>query len=348
MRSGVARLAFLAGLTGVGFVAGALLEQRMMRRWFVGRDRGLVLDVPVWGEVTEVVTGDGARLHVEIVTPAGYDPARDPTVIFSHGFALSGQVWREQRAALASTTRLVFWDQRSHGRSTAGEGNRTIEQLGLDLARVVEWVADGSPVVLVGHSMGGMTVMALAAEHPDWFGTRIRAVALLATSAGGMDQEAYGLPAPLALVINHNGLLIVRFLRRRAGTIDAGRRYHNDLAHLITWRYSFGSRPSLAMTEFVADQIAATPTEVIADFLPHLRDHDKSDALAALDQVEVLVMVGDTDLLTPQRHSRRIVQRVPHARLVELPDTGHMIINERSAEVNAELADLIERARNRG
>ena len=49
-------------------------------------------------------------------------------------------------------------------------------------------VPDG-PVVLVGHSMGGMTIVALAEQHPELFGDRIVGVALISTTAGGLEPH---------------------------------------------------------------------------------------------------------------------------------------------------------------
>ena len=52
--------------------------------------------------------------------------------------------------------------------------------------------------MLGGHSMGGMTVIALAEQRPELFGDRIAGVALVGTSSGGLDAVTYGLPAPVA------------------------------------------------------------------------------------------------------------------------------------------------------
>ena len=94
-----------------------------------------------------------------------------------HGYTLSMASWTFQRRTLAAElatanghrpdARLVFYDQRGHGASGRGHSeNSTIEQLARDLAAVLESRVPRGPVVLVGHSMGGMTIMALAAAAP--------------------------------------------------------------------------------------------------------------------------------------------------------------------------------------
>ena len=125
-----------------------------------------------------VTTDDGVDLHVEF----DGDPDAALTVVFSHGFTARLAEWELQRAALRDRARLVFWDQRGHGRSgwtplTAA----TIDRTGQDLGAVLDATTPTGPVVLVGHSMGGMSVMALARQRPELFGTRVVGVFLLAT-----------------------------------------------------------------------------------------------------------------------------------------------------------------------
>src|SRR5271170_6691174 len=141
------------------------------------------------GRAAAVVADDGVPLHVEVNGP----DAAPVTVIFCHGYTLSQDVWHYQRRDLAAAARLVFWDQRGHGRS--GQCSRescTISQLGADLYAVLTAVAPGpAPVVLVGHSMGGMTIMALARQHPELFGTKVIGAALISTVAGGVDPTIW-------------------------------------------------------------------------------------------------------------------------------------------------------------
>ncbi|MFM8895669.1 MAG: alpha/beta fold hydrolase, partial [Actinomycetales bacterium] len=72
-----------------------------------------------------------------------------------------------------------------------------------------------------------------------------------------------------------------------------------------------GSRAPHEAGEFVASMIEATPIDVLAEFLPALQEHDKFQALPVLQRVEVLVIVGDADRLTPLQHSEAIVREIP-------------------------------------
>src|SRR5215210_143525 len=147
-----------------------------------------------------VTTDDGVPLHVE------FDGKLEAplTVVFSHGFTARLVEWEFQRAALRDRARLVLWDQRGHGRSGWTKlTSATIDRTGRDLGEVLDAVAPTGPVVLAGHSMGGMSILALARQRPELFGDRVVGVFLLATSAGGLVETG-----PLGLFIK-----LVRKLR---------------------------------------------------------------------------------------------------------------------------------------
>ena len=309
-----------------------------------------------------VTADDGTRLHVEVdevdapepdsggptgrrsPIPAG--PAEPPavTVVFSHGYALTMDSWYFQRKVLRGRYRLVLWDQRGHGRSGTGPpASSTIDQLGHDLAAVIAAVAPTGPLVLIGHSMGGMTVMALADQRPELFGERVLGVALVSTSAGGLAQVDFGV-AGLGRLVQRVAPGTVRALTRTPRLVEHTRRIGSDLEAVLVRRYSYASSVSDALVRFTAEMIASTRLDVIADFLPAFPGHDKRHALAVLDGLEVLVIVGDKDLLTPAGHSEDIVRQLPGAEHVVVRDGGHLLMLEHPDVVTAHLTDLIERA----
>jgi pimeloyl-ACP methyl ester carboxylesterase len=292
-----------------------------------------------------VIADDGTRLHVEVDEPAS---AADPqvTIVFSHGYALTMDSWYFQRKALREQDghRLVFWDQRGHGRSQSGPaGTSTIDQLGADLARVIEAVAPKGPLILVGHSMGGMTVMSLAAHSPHLFAKRVIGTALVSTSAGGMTNVDLGL-ARLGKLILRLAPHTVRVLTRTPRLVEHGRRIGSDLEMVLVRRYSYATPVSPALVRFTAEMIASTRLDVISDFLPTLTTHDKRAALAAMDDGALLVIVGDSDLMTPADHSSDIVSLLPRAEHIVVERGGHLLMLEHPDVVTVALADLIERS----
>jgi len=283
------------------------------------------------GQQWTVLADDGVVLHAEV----DGDRRAPVTVVLCHGYALSGESWCFQRAELARLARVVVWDQRGHGRSERGPAaHATIDQLGRDLLAVLEQTSTTGPVVLVGHSMGGMAIMALAEQRPDLFGDVIAGVALLGTSAGPVTADL-GLPsrgmdamhrvAPWAL----SALCRLSALSRIAPV--------RDLLRLLVPRHAFASEVAPAVVDFLAGLIESVSPEVLVDFFPQFRYHDNRAALTALQDVDCLVMAGEYDLITPCRDSEDIVNAMPHAEYVVVPGAGHAFPLEHPELVNSQL-----------
>ncbi|GAA2230367.1 MULTISPECIES: alpha/beta fold hydrolase [Kitasatospora] len=281
---------------------------------------------------------------------ATHEPRPPLTVVFCHGYCLAQDSWHFQRAALREGMRLVFWDQRSHGRSErsrsylAGE-NASIDQLGGDLKAVIDAVAPEGPIVLVGHSMGGMTVMALADQHPELFRERVAAVALIGTLAGDWDSVTLGLPAAGAKLLRRLAPGVVRLLGRQVELVEATRRLGADLTSVVYRRFSFGTKDvDPAVVRFSEQLLDATPIDVVAEFYPAFSAHEKIAALATLRGIPTLVLAGTKDLLTPPEHSEAIARELPEAELVLVQDAGHLVMLERPELVCRRLAALLGQA----
>lgn len=299
-----------------------------------------------------VVTDDAVDLHVEIDDPADFGapaPADDDlTLVFVHGYSLTLDCWHFQRAAYRGLVRTVFYDQRSHGRSgRAPDGGTSIEQLGRDLRAVLDAVAPDGPVVLVGHSMGGMTVVALAEEFPELFGERVVGAALVATTAGGLDPHRLFLPFLPSAIGGDLARRFVAVLARGHRAVDGVRRLGRDVALVVTDLFAFGDEVPQSYVAFVDEMLAGTPFEVLAAFFPSFTTLDKFDALGALGRVPVTVVAGTADRLTSVGHSRKLHARIPGSTLVECEGAGHLVIMERHDQVDAALDQLLAAAAER-
>lgn len=332
-----------AGVLAAGAAVGVLAERALIRRTALPAADDDVELGSLRGQPVELCTADGTELHVEVDEPD--DPAfADLTVVFAHGYALNQDSWHFQRRDLRGLARLVFYDQRSHGRSARGaDVTHHIDQLGTDLAAVLDAVAPNGPVILVGHSMGGMSVMAYAEEYPEQIGSRIRGIGLIATTAGDVAANSLGFPAPIGRFVQTVAPPIAATLAKREGLIDGWD--ESDFGLLMTRLYSFGSPTSDQVGRFVAKMLAGTSLEVVSEFLPALHAHDKHHVLPSLQRTEVLVIVGDKDRLTPPRLSEDMIAEIPGAEFALLGDAGHMVMLERPREVNELLVGLIDRVR---
>ena len=332
---------------GVGAVLGLAAE-----RWTLGRARAGGVAEPfgsLRGKARRVIADDGTPLYVEVDEPGDFG-AKDSaapvvTVVFSHGFCLNLDAWHYQRQALRGRYRLVLWDQRGHGRSGVGPaGSCTVDQCGHDLLQVLRAVAPEGPLVLVGHSMGGMTQMAFAAEQHALVVERVVGVALVATSSGGLADVHWGLRGLLGQVAHRVAPATLAGLARTPRLVDRTRRLASDLEQAVVKRYSYASPVSASLVRFSAAMIAATPIEVVAEFLPTFDLHDKREALDAFNGIEALVLSGQDDLMTPPEHSAEIVRHLPGAEHVLVADAGHLVMLERPDEVNLHLDELLVRS----
>lgn len=337
--------ALTVGAAGaIGAVAGLAAERVTVSR-ARGNDSDPYADEP-FGRLaasasTTVRSGSGTPLYAEIVEPArGASPAL--TVVAVHGFCLDMGTWHFQRRALTERgdlpVRLVVYDQPGHGRSGASpDGRYRISALGRDLLTVVDELTEG-PVMVLGHSMGGMAIMAAAQQRPEAFGDRIVAVGLFNTSAGGLSDLPLGLPAPLVRLRKPLAPALTGALRVSKKAAESARRAGSDAVYLLTRRYGFGAAdvpPSLvSYVEYMND---STSMEVIAGYLNTLGGHDRFQALAALQDVPVLVIGGEADHLIPVQHSRDLAAALPGADYVELPGAGHLAPMEQHEAVDAEL-----------
>jgi pimeloyl-ACP methyl ester carboxylesterase len=292
-----------------------------------------------------VLTDDGVPLHVEIDEPSEGIAPSGVTVLFSHGFCLSLGSWVLQRRALAAVGhRVVLWDQRSHGKSgRSPEKGCDIDQLGRDLRAVIEAVVPEGPLALIGHSMGGMTMMALADQDPRLVQERVVAAAFVSTSAGGTQLISLGLGATFGKLVARLGPGVLDRLGNRQDLFNAVRGRGRELEEFLVGHYSFASPVPPEAVRFTSDLLFATPLRVMSDFMPTFDRHDKRHALDHFLGVEVLVLNGGQDVLTPPEHSAEIVRRVPGAEHVVIQDAGHIIMLEHPDVLDEQLEALVSR-----
>ncbi|SDR14219.1 alpha/beta fold hydrolase [Actinopolyspora saharensis] len=346
-------LAWSAGVLGAAVTGTAVsLASRGARGTTPGGDDGGAVPPDESDSVrrSTVAADDGVPLSVWEVEPADGGRA-ELTVVLVHAYSLDSRCWRFQCAEMPLSTdprvRLVLYDQRSHGRSgRSTRANSTIEQLGRDLDAVLRATAGGGPVVLVGHSMGGMAIMALAEQRPELFRRWVRGVALLGTSAG--EVGASGLPRPWLSKHNPVTRTLGALAGWQPGLVEQVRRTGAGVARSLVRGLAFGGREvSAELVDLTDAMIAGTTVETVTDFLDTLGSHDRRAALAGLRCCEVLVLAGDADRLTPFAHSEAIAAELPEAELVRVEGAGHMVVLERAELVTARLGDLVRRAARR-
>ena len=333
----------LAGVAGISTVAGvsaakALRQRRLINDAYEGEDFKL-LDADRGCVVT---TPDGTPLVVREVGPV----TAPLTVVFTHGFCVRMGSFHFQRVALAqrlgTDVRMVFYDQRGHGQSAAAAPETyTVPQFGVDLETVLQVMVPVGPVVLVGHSMGWMSVLSHARQFPRRYPRRVVGAALISSAAEGLARS------PLGEALQNPALEAVRFAARWAPwAVHRTRGAVRSLIRPIIRDASFGSADvSPRLVEFSQAMIHGTAVTTLVEFLHALEVHDETAGLAVLARVPTLIACGSADLLTPAKYSEEMAEQLPDSELVIVPGAGHLVQLEQPEIINDALLRLVERAR---
>ena len=236
---------------------------------------------------------------------------------------------------------MVFYDQRGHGQSAeAPPDTYTVEQLGKDLETVLAVTAPKGPVVLVGHSMGGMTVLSHARQYPQRYPTRIVGAALISSAAEGVARS------PLGEILKNPALEAARFAVRYAPkTVHRGRGAAKSVIAPILRAASYGDeKVSPSVVAFSEKMMHGTPIATLVGFLHALEVHDEDAGLRTLAKVPTLIACGADDLITPVEHSEAMAAALPKSELVIVGGAGHLVQLEQPEVIDDALVRLVERA----
>ncbi|WP_353650592.1 alpha/beta hydrolase [Nakamurella sp. A5-74] len=374
----------VTGAVGALTLGGWTAQRRVMRRYraHVAADGRGFDSLPAERSYT-VTSADGLGIYVEEVGPVD----APLTVIFSHGWTLRMGAWHFQRLGLAgpgfgaevaaadrrdaaaatdtaatdpaatvadlvadpgAEARLVFYDQRSHGRSgRADPGRSTLDAVAEDLHAVIATAAPHGPVVVVGHSMGGMALMGLAAAEPDLVRERLAGFALIDSSAFYLRAKGSraGLTGNLPLM-----RAVTATASRFPRALERGRPLARDAVWLLTRSYGFADPAvNVDLVDYLDLMISEVPVDVIAQFLPAILTLDVRAGFAALHHLPGRVICGEQDRMTPPAQSRALVAAMPSTELVLVPHGGHNLMLEQPVAVNDALsgllADVLQRVR---
>ena len=324
--SRVAKVATTAGAFAVAGVAASLLNGRQRHHRRLRRGEDIEFGSVRSKRITLKAT-DGVKLNVEV------DEAdrKTPTVVFVHGWLESMDLWHYQRLALRGSVRMVFVDMRSHGGSGRSHSdNSSIRHLADDLHLVIKQLVPRGPIVLVGHSMGGMAIMELAANEPALFGTRIQGVVLIATSSGRLLRTSPALKR------------LVPLLRVAAPVLDWGRAFNS---YSIVRRWATGPGAHERHVDMTNELILQSPTHVLMDFYPNFISLDLTKGLDALGRAHTVVVGGTHDQITPIKHSRVLADLIPDASLAAVEDAGHMVMFEEHERISEIIEDVLGKVR---
>ncbi|MEO1497647.1 MAG: alpha/beta hydrolase [Planctomycetota bacterium] len=261
---------------------------------------------------------EGARLAW---TESGPEDAR--TALLVHGFPLHGEMWEQQRVALAEAYRVIVPDLRGYGGSTLGgwpvEGpdrEPTLTRYAHDLAAVLD-AAEADRVVIVGFSMGGYIALEMLRQHPDC----LTALAML-DSRVAADDEA-----------GHAGRLKMADNAAAWGS--------KRIAGMMRPKLLASEADESAVAQTLGQIEAADPAAIAASQRAMAARPDSSDLIAAYDG-PLLAMGGEHDEISPPAEMRAFAENAKHGRFVEIAGAGHMAPIEKPEAVTAALREWLD------
>lgn len=249
---------------------------------------------------------DGSQLYGEV-----YGSADRPTLVLTHGWSLDSSAWKFMLPALVAKYRVVVWDLPGLGKSQAPQTNDySIEKMALDLQAVIDEASPGEPVVLIGHSIGGMiqqTYCRICAEH---LGSMVKGIVLVHTTFTNplLTNFASSIAKPLEPLIRLlNASMIPLAPLYWLSNLQS---YWNGTLHLAARFESFTGKQSWEQLDFSAWKGAVASPRVVAHGNFAMLKFDEQPTLPEV-HVPTLVISGRHDRLTIQDASRRIEALLP-------------------------------------
>jgi len=322
----------IGGALLAGAAAGFALERIVVRGKFVPELEAR--EVPlgsIAGVLRELEGPRGVRITVE-----SYGPEDAPQLVLSHGWVCTGRAWHEQVRRLADRVRIVTYDQPGHARTgPPTDGNYDLDLLGDTLTTVLEQATRPGPVVVAGHSMGGMTILNAVRRHDAVRARLAGAVLLSTTSSARSEQLSLETGIRAAARLDRVIRRLVPSLRDPRVVRGAERIYTStsDLSFLLARWTGVGPDADPEVVAFTQEMLLASGFDVVAGLVEPILAVDEDRGLDALRDVPTTLVVGSHDRLTPASLTGRMAER-SKAGVVELDRVGHMSMLEAGEEVS--------------
>lgn len=317
--------------TGLAMLGWSGLGGLLLRPLIAGPDKRVLKPVHAAGLTINSTTG--AHLHVE-----SYGDTAAPTIVLTHGWSLDSSVWTYAVEDLSSRFRVVTWDLPEMGRS---KGHIDLSSFAQDLQAVVEFAGGDHRVLLVGHSIGGMTIQTLARDNPNFVDQRVAGIVLLNTTHTNPLRTM--ILSPVWQALRWPLLEPLMWLATPLQLIlwaSAWQSYLSGAAHLAN-RIGFGkyvSRSQLNLATLLATK--NSPGAQARGCLAMFR-WDATGALAGIAP-PVRIIAGELDIVTKPEASQAIAAKTAGSDLLIINDVNHMGFLERYENYNKSIAQFAD------
>jgi pimeloyl-ACP methyl ester carboxylesterase len=281
--------------------------------------------------VQRVRRPDGTVLQVEF-----YGPEDGQPIILSHGWGPNSTVWYYAKRQLSDRFRVIVWDLPGLGKSSKPKNkDYSLEKYARDLEAVVDLV--GKPVILLGHSMGGMLILTFCRLFPEQLGSRVAGLILVDTTYTNPVKTAIlskvlrAVQKPLLEPLLYLTIALSPLL-----WLMTWLSYLNGSLHISVELSGFKGTETRGQLEFSALLSALGSPGVLARGTLAMFKYEETATLSTIN-VPVLLIVGASDIATKPGASIRMKAVLPQSEFVTLRPGGHMSLMEQ----NQEFAQLV-------
>jgi 3-oxoadipate enol-lactonase len=255
------------------------------------------------------IKANGININYQVDGPEGA-----PWIVFSNSLATSMAMWDEQAAALKDKYRVLRYDQRGHGATDAPSGRYAFDTLLADALALLDAlsVKKGS---FAGLSMGGATALGLAERHPEHF----ERIIVCDSPCQSTPQSSQQWEERIAIA-QKDGLEPL---------------VEPTIARWFPPETVAKNSPHL---DKVRAMIRATPVNGFIGCAAALAAHDYASAIATV-KCPVLFMTGEKDGATASM--RKLGEKLPGSKFVELAGAGHISNMDRPAEFTKAIRDFM-------
>lgn len=284
---------------------------------------------PVREPGTVIDGGDNTKIFVAAV-------GKGPTVILTHGWAMDSTIWHYAVRELSPHFRVVVWDLPGLGRST---GPISLENFARNLRAVVEW-SGSEKVVLIGHSIGGMTIQTLVRDDPAFVRDRVDGIVLFNTTYINplktmiLPRLMQALRWPLL-----EPVMRLTILLQPLAWLSAWQSYMSGMSHIAN-RIGFGKYVTRSQLEHVTLLATRNPPGNINRGNLAMFRWDATDALSETS-VPVLLLAGDADIVTKPEASDDIARQGLTTAVKHIYGVNHMGMLERAGDYNSAVAQFV-------
>lgn len=317
--------------TGLGLLAFSFLGRSVLPLLMTKPDRRRTRAERGQGQM--IASPTGSSLYVETHGPVGA-----PRIIFTHGWGMDSTFWHYAKKDLADRFRLVLWDLPGLGKSKAGgKAAVSLRAFATDLATLIGATGQDR-AVLVGHSIGGITIQTLIRDQPQ-IQSRLAGVVLLNTTYTNPLQTMILSDLLLALQrpVLEPAMKLVMALQPLVW-LSKWQSYFSGSAH-IAQRFGYGKFVTRSQLEHTTLLATRNPPAILARGDLAMFHWDATGALGGL-RTPALVVGGDKDIVTKLEASRTIAEESDRAKLHVVEGVNHMGPMERADLYNGLIADF--------